>query len=105
MLLFNVSRRQPTKCQLFDWLENMALWRPIIPAPFKSCTQLFGDYEAVLKWHFVLVLLFLCLVAAQGDLACGWETKVVEFFKDKLKEKDTRALVKLLCTSLDLPCI
>ncbi|CAG04717.1 unnamed protein product, partial [Tetraodon nigroviridis] len=32
-------------------------------------------------------------VAAQNDSASGWEPKVVEFFKNKLKEKNIHALV------------
>lgn len=45
-------------------------------------------------YHVCVVVVVVVLVAAQNDSASGWEPKVVEFFKNKLKEKNIHALVK-----------
>lgn len=41
-----------------------------------------------------LCVVIVVLAAAQNDSASGWEPRVVEFFKDKLKEKNIHTLVK-----------
>lgn len=66
---------------------------PFISTPFKCCTEVFRDYKAAF-YITMFVCCYVVLVAAQNDSASGWEPKVVEFFKDKLKEKDIHALVK-----------
>lgn len=42
----------------------------------------------------VILFILLCvLAAAQNNPTSGWEAKAVEFFKDKLKEKDAHTWV------------
>lgn len=44
----------------------------------------------------MVILFILCvLAAAQNNPTSGWEAKAVEFFKDKLKEKDAHTWVML----------
>lgn len=47
-----------------------------------------------IQYYHVLCVVIVVSAAAQNDSTSGWETKVVDFFKDKLKQKDIHALVK-----------
>lgn len=49
------------------------------------------------KQYSVIVV----LAAAQNNPTSGWEAKTVEFFKDKLKEKDAQTWVMQLCDTPD----
>lgn len=49
---------------------------------------------------------FFCLfvsAAAQNNAASGWEAKLVEFFKDKLKQTDAQTSVTESSESPDVP--
>lgn len=50
--------------------------------------------DTVLCIHlFLLLMPFLILDAAQNNASAGWEAKLVEFFKDKLRQTDAQTSV------------